>query len=61
MIEGHLALYEQMLRLEKAGSAARRVANAAIRLGVAAYWSTIRRARTSAPSSSPAAAQEEKR
>ncbi len=60
MIEGHLALYEQTLRLEKAGSAPRRVANAAIRLGVAAYWSTVRRARPSVPRSSTTAPQEER-
>jgi glycosyltransferase involved in cell wall biosynthesis len=61
MIESHLALYEQTLRLYKAGSAARRVASAAIRLGVAAYWSTVRRARPAAPLSSFAARQEERR
>jgi glycosyltransferase involved in cell wall biosynthesis len=60
MIEGHLALYERTLRLEKAGGVARRMASAAIRLGVAAYWSTVRRGRTSVPLSSAAVPQEER-
>lgn len=59
MIESHLALYEQTLRLKKVGSAARRVASAAIRAGVAAYWSTVRRARPSAPLLSASAPQKE--
>jgi glycosyltransferase involved in cell wall biosynthesis len=61
MIESHLALYEQTLRLKKVGSAARRVASAAIRVGVAAYWSTVRRARPSAPLLSASAPQKEAR
>ena len=60
-IEGHLSLYEQTLRLEKAGSSAPRVASAAIRLGVAAYSSTVRRTRWSAPLPSATTPQGERR